>query len=134
MVDGHERRLLKFLEDLIGTGARITNIGDNAPISKVEGEDGKEISIEIPSPRPGIRGVEMVDQGEEIHLETQLETPHLRTPEIMELDMRLTHRMTRPNIRTLIRKAVGMRVMIGITDAFAFMSTPRHRVKSLAIR
>ena len=87
MVDEHERHLPKFLEDPIGIGARIIDMGDNAPISKVDGEDGKEISIEIPSPRPGIRGVEMVDQGEETRLETQLETPHLRTLEIMELDM-----------------------------------------------
>ena len=134
MVDEYERHLLRFLEDPIGIGARIIDMGDNAPISKVEGEDGKETSIEIPRLRLGIRCVEMVDQGEETRLETHLETPRLRILEVVELDTRRIRRMTLPNIRTLIRKAVGMMGMIGITDAFAFVFMLRHRAKSLAIR
>ena len=122
------------LEDLCAIGVRTINMGDNAPIFKVEGEDGKETWIEIPHLRLGIRCVEMVDREEETRQGTHLETLRLRILEIMELDTQLTRRMTRPNIRTLIRKAVGMMDMIGITDAFAFMSMLRPRAKSLAIR
>ena len=74
----------------------------------------------------------MVDQEEGTHQETHLETLHIL--QTMEPDTRLIRQMTHPSIRTRIRKAAGMMVMIGITDAFAFMSMPRRRVKSLAIR
>ena len=43
VVDEQERHLRKFLEDPIGIGVRTTNMGDNAPMCKVVGEDGKEI-------------------------------------------------------------------------------------------
>ena len=74
----------------------------------------------------------MVDQEEGTHQETHLETLHIL--KTMELDTRQIRQTTRPTIRTRIRKAAGMMVMIGITDAFAFMSTLRRRGKSLAIR
>ena len=76
----------------------------------------------------------MVDQEEETRQETHLEIPHPHIREIMELDTQLIRRMTRPSIRILIRKAVGRMGMTGITDAFAFISMLRRRVKSLAIR
>ena len=76
--------------------------------------------------------MEMVDQEEGTRQETHLETP--RILKIMEPDMRLIHQATRPSTRTRIGKAAWMMVMIGITDAFAFMSMLRRRVKSLAIR
>ena len=76
--------------------------------------------------------MEMVDREEETRQEIHLETLRLHILEIVELDTRLIRRMTRPNIRSRIRKAVGMTGMIGITDAFAFMFMLRHRAKSLA--
>ena len=76
--------------------------------------------------------MEMMDHEEGTRQETQLET--LPIPKTMEPDMRLIHQMIRPRIPTRTRKAAGMTVMKGITDAFAFMYMLRRRVQSLALR